>query len=347
MWRIKNIIAYVVLLGIVFSAYVYFCNYYLFLFFLFLLCFLPASAFMMYYAAKRITVELMQRTFQAGKNIEQKLQFQLENKSFLPILYAKLQIEINHLFYEKETVELQSNIPAKSKETLWVPVTFSKSGCIEMKISKIIIRDWLHIFQKEILIGCKEEFMVMPAVAELPEMENLYSDNGAEENNQTGAKGISDTIAAIRDYVEGDRMQQIHWKLSAKKDEILVKEYEHITKENIKIFVELRADEAGELDACLDVAYSMAKLFLRWQQPVTLLWWSMKRQSVQERTIENEDMLEEAMYAVFYEKTYTESIGTCFKTDYFCVQPYHSAQEYMGEKITVYDNKAVVTMVRI
>lgn len=346
MWRVKNIMAYVVLTGIVFSAYVYFCNYYLFLFFLFLLCFLPVSAFMMYDAAKRIHVVLLQRTFQAGKNIEQKLQFQLENKSLLPILYAKLKIEINHLFYEKETVEVQSNIPAKSKETLWVPVTFSKSGCIEMEISKIVIRDWLHIFQKEIPVGCKEEFMVMPVVAELPEVEEAYSDDGTEENTQSGAKGISDTMAAIRDYVEGDRMQQIHWKLSAKKEEILVKEYEHTTKENIKIFVELIADKEGSLDACLDVAYSMVKLFLRWQQPVTLLWWSVKQQSVQERAIEKEDMLEEAMHTVFYEKTYTESIRAYLKTDYFCVQPYHGTQEVIGEKIAVHDNKAVVTMVR-
>lgn len=336
----------------VFATYVYFCNYYLFLFFLFLLIFFPLSAWMMYDAAKGITAEFIQRTFQAGKNIEQTIQIQVQNQSWIPVLYVCLRLEVNHLFYDKEQLEVQCSLLAKSKERISIPMTFQKSGCIEICVSKMMIRDWLHIFQKEIPVQCKEEFMIMPDIAELPFMEEIYSDCGIEENSQTGLLEISDTVSAVRDYVSGDRMQQIHWKLSAKKDKILVKEYDHVAKENVKLLIELIDDKIGNPDACLDMAYSMVKIFLNCQQPVCLLWWSSQQECMQEKIIENEAMLNDAVYTIFYEQTYKEGVRACYMMeqsggadDYFYIQPYRTGKEYIGEKIAVYDDRAVITKV--
>lgn len=352
MWRVKNIMAYIILLVIVFAAYMYFCNYFLFLFFLFLLCFLPISGLLMYDTAKGITAAFCNRTFQAGKNIEQAIQFQVENKRWIPVLYASLQLEVTNLFYPKEQLEVQSCLLAKSKKKIVIPITFEKSGCVEISISKIIIRDWLHIFQKEILIQCREEFVIMPATVQIPFMQELYSDYGTEENNQTGIQEISDTVSSARDYVNGDRMQQIHWKLSAKKEKLFVKEYDHIAKENIKLLIELSKDKNGSLDACLDMVYSMIKAFLAWQQPVNLLWWSSQKEYMQESIIENEEMLEKAVYVAFYEQTYEEDNKAYFmmgqsgtENDYFYVQPYEMGKEYIGEKIAIYNDKAVITKI--
>ena len=352
MWRVKNIIAYVILVGMVFAAYVYFCNYLLFTFFLFLLMFLPLSGLLMYNGAKEVTASFVQGTFQAGKNIEQTIQLQVENKSWIPILYVALQLEVNNLFYDSEQLEVQCCLLAKSKEKISIPMTFQKSGCIEVSVSKLIIRDWLHIFQKVIPVKCREEFMVMPVADQMSFMEEIYSDYGTEENNQTGIQETSDAVSFVRDYVGGDRMQQIHWKLSAKKNKILVKEYDHVAKENVKLLIELTKDKMGSLDACLDMVYSITKVFLTWQQPVSLLWWSSRQECMQERIVGNEEMLEDAIYAIFYEQTYERSSKACimmeqagYEEDYFYVQPYEGGKEYIGEKIAVYNNKAVITKV--
>ncbi len=349
MWRVKNIMAYGILTVMVFAGYVYFCNYYLFLFFLFLLLFLPLSGAMMYDAAKGITAVFGHRPFQAGKNIEQTIWIQVENKSWIPVLYINLQLVVNHLFYDREQLEVQCALLAKSKEKIGIPMTFQKSGCIDVSVSKIIIRDWLHIFQKEIPIQCSSEFIVMPVAAQMPFMEE-FSEYGIEENNQMGIQETSDSVSFVRDYVDGDRMQQIHWKLFAKKDKILIKEYEHVAKENVKLLIELVKDTKGSLDTCLDMTYSMIKIFLTWQQPVSLLWWSSQKECIQERTIENEQMLEDAIYAVFYEQAYEENNKACYmmeqagyEENYFYVQPYEAGKEYIGEKIAVYDNKAIIT----
>ena len=46
-------------------------------------------------------------------------------------------------------------------------------------------------------------------------------------------------IFEIRDYRPGDKMQKIHWKLSAKSDSLIVKEYSEPVGFAIVIFVNL------------------------------------------------------------------------------------------------------------
>lgn len=349
MWRVKNSIGYGSLVILIFAGYVYFGNYNLFLFFWFLISFLFVSVLSVYYMKKGLTARFHSRMVQAGKNVEQSIQFQIENKSWLPILYINVQLTVQNYFYDSEKIEVQCSVLGKSKKNIVIPITFRKSGCVELGISKMIIRDWMQIFEKEIPIGCTEELIVMPDVNETTLLQSVFSSDGEREEDKIFAEEPSDSIASVREYRNGDRMQQIHWKLSAKKEKIFVKEYENISKENVKILLELSKDDNGSLDACIDMVYSLAKAFIIWQQPVCLLWWSGEREDFQEKVVESEELLEQAIYEIFYERTYEERNKAYFLMSqdetYFYIQPYGEGLDCYGETICTYRDRAMLTKI--
>ena len=56
-------------------------------------------------------------------------------------------------------------------------------------------------------------------------------------------------VSEIREYRPGDRMHNIHWKLSAKRDEIMV--YEFISEQNIMPVIYLAIGKRYRTASCL------------------------------------------------------------------------------------------------
>lgn len=349
MWRIKNIITYILTVILFFCVYIYLGSNYIFLF---LLCLFILSFLLMRYTVKHITCQLEKRMLQAGKGVEQQIKIQLQNPTWVPVLYVKIQITVKNIFYKQEKIiEVKCNIPAKSRKEMNIPITIYQSGCIEIVLSDIVVRDWLQLFEKQINLSEKEEWMIFPNMEEEDELQFLFSGSNEEEKqNLMRSSQKSDSIAAIREYMDGDRMQRIHWKLSAKKNSILVKDYECLSKEGIKIVIELYENEKGSLDACIDMVYNFIRFLLETQQPAKLIWWSEQQNSFQEQYIVNEETFITAMCALFYEILYPERNKAYLMMKqtgqaYLYVQPYDEITGYYGEKCYIYKNKVVLAKV--
>ena len=65
---------------------------------------------------------------------------------------------------------------------------------------------------------------------------------------------------ALRLYAPGDRMQRVNWKISAKYDDLYVKEFELMYDRTLTLLIELRrdSDEVGFLDELITAFYSAA-----------------------------------------------------------------------------------------
>ena len=75
----------------------------------------------------------------------------------------------------------------------------------------------------------------------------------------------------LREYRPGDPLRSVHWKLSSKWDQLIVKERaEAVTP--LPLLTLDRFGTPGELDALLDRAAGMSRALLDAQQPHALLW---------------------------------------------------------------------------
>ena len=118
-------------------------------------------------------------------------------------------------------------VPAGGEETLWCEFVSGRCGSIEVRLEKLRVFDLLGIF----CIGRKEDqacsVKIMPGFALMPlEITRKTREFQAESDDYSGEKKGDDPseIYQVREYRVMDPLKDIHWKLSAKEDELMVKE---------------------------------------------------------------------------------------------------------------------------
>ena len=189
-----------------------------------------------------------------------------EHKGHIPLLNCRMDFFCDNLYYKNEKKN-EITFPAeklKDRE-ISLPYTVSYAGMIVFKAQNIYIPDYLHLFtfKKEIDI-CIEipvlpnETPVKKSVIKRPE----YVGDEDEISNMDGEK--SRDVKEIREYRPGDKLRDIHWKLTAKTDEYMVKEYESVKELFITLLPELVKDD---LQDTLSSFYSIGKMLVRENEP--------------------------------------------------------------------------------
>jgi len=102
-----------------------------------------------------------------------------------------------------------------------IPIDTSHCGAYSYQMSYLEIYDLFGFFRTRRLIEKENEILVRP-VPVLPDiMPDMY---GFKAKSLRKSKQPNTEIYDIRDYQKGDPVKSIHWKMSAKKDKLLVKE---------------------------------------------------------------------------------------------------------------------------
>ncbi len=118
-------------------------------------------------------------------------------------------------------------VAAGGEETLWCEFESWRCGSIEVRLEKLRIYDFLGIFR----VAKKESQMrsvkIMPEFILMPlEITRKTREFQAEADEYSGEKRGDDPseIYQVREYRVMDSLKDIHWKLSAKEDDLMVKE---------------------------------------------------------------------------------------------------------------------------
>ena len=102
-----------------------------------------------------------------------------------------------------------------------IPVDTSHCGAYSYKLTRLEIYDLFGFFRSVKNINRNNEYLVKP-VPSIPQvMPDMY---GFKAKSLRKAKQPNTEIYDIREYQTGDPVKSIHWKMSAKKDKLMVKE---------------------------------------------------------------------------------------------------------------------------
>lgn len=229
---------------------------------------------------------------------------------FSPNLYFTL--EFNNEFYG-EKAEYTWNIPlyAKAARRLELPIRFQRSGKMIISIKEIRIVGILGILATKQKSDGQGMFYVYPGRLERATDVGQYE--GFKEEDKAGRQeGIRQgnhfsEVSGIREYIPGDSIRDIHWKLSAKKEKLMAKEHVILSDTAQTLLVEL-ADVVYEQERCIEAELELLLHFLqehiKREIPFEIVWWNCRQEQMEHLTVSRteqiftglERMMESGMY---------------------------------------------------
>ena len=168
------------------------------------------------------------------------------------------------------------------------------AGRIETKILSCVVYDLFHLFYLE---GCTVRdsgVVAYPTPTVAPDEEIYSCVEGFPKEDESKQRGTEyNPDYEIREYIPGDELKNIHWKLTAKQNKLMVRERLKSGKQKINLLLPL-TDRKQENDELMDALSYLGQLFLEKEYPVQL-YWSGTGKELQSRYIAELGELEAAL----------------------------------------------------
>ncbi|MCR5105499.1 MAG: DUF58 domain-containing protein [Eubacterium sp.] len=305
--HIYMILAYVVQLVIAIYMYDFLRNFFMMI----ILSIVIAAPFfdmlVFIFAYRSIKVNLSAPENHIERNSIGYLLLKVINKSFAVSLEVNVKLDVENTFYAEDSGAVFS-LPGSARNTFekYIPISYSMNGIYKYTISTITVKDLLGFVSLKKKVNTSAEVTVYPDGATEKELDMSDMSRGMTESEETVNKGhdFSD-VSDVREYIPGDKLMSIHWKLSAKRDILMVKDRVSMSDEQMVILVELSGDDEM-VDEILSLTYGVVNQFIKNQTFVRLLWWSEGEFAFEERQIMNLENLNDAFSAIYYEKIYSD-----------------------------------------
>jgi hypothetical protein len=204
----------------------------------------------------------------------------LRNKSPLMLPFIEASFYGAGSFFAKDFgMKRLAALPMK-RTSISIKLDCRYKGIYEIGVKQIKLSDYLGLFtfrQGEALLGTLTVYPrivpieCFPAVAGYPG-ESL----GPAGRSHDSTENVSD----IRKYVSGDRLRAVHWKLSAKKEELMVRSFEQTTGLAVDLVLDasgISEDPAEGIpaeDRFVECAVSLAHHFATNSIPAVLYYYS-------------------------------------------------------------------------
>ena len=151
---------------------------------------------------------------------------QIKNPTWFVSLDTKLIVNVENTLMETIGQQVFSvPVHAGKGYTLTLPVVATYPGLLKISVSRVYIKDLMGFFRLKKNVEQTAELSILPRAVTDIAYEKTALEQGMLESEESSKRGndFSD-VQEVREYIPGDKLMSIHWKLSAKTDELLVKE---------------------------------------------------------------------------------------------------------------------------
>lgn len=264
----KSVINYILILF--FSVvYIYFDGGFLPYTIFYIVLITPVISFLylfIIYSTFKYSERLGKREYQKGEILDYTLEIHNRSPFYIAYFTVFMHVEGQMLIKDMKTEHLSIKPFDKLIFQFRVPAFYR--GKYNIGVSKIIIRDFLNIFSFRYTPGETKHILVFPRILPFEELNIPYirfSENEYISRNKD--KGNTE-IQHIRDYMNGDSLKKIHWKLSSKHNKLLTKETNVSSEKEYWIIINLEklTGETEEIlkaeDRTIEVLVSVARFFI-------------------------------------------------------------------------------------
>lgn len=295
----KKRLEYALLLLLVTISFIFIPDYVSFYIFAFFLGLPVVSLLVTFLAARLFTAELATGSAFIQKNEMVPLRLTIKNKS---LFNCRVQITLvvrNDLMQEEET-KIFHLLAGRAGQTVDQPLFSRYCGMLSCRIEEMRIYDYLSLFSFRLKQAPSLAVFVLPSVYTVGSTDHnpiLSLETSSEEASQLKAGNDPSEIFDLREYRDGDRFMKIHWKLSEKYDQLIVKEFGQAISNGVLLICDLCGSHR-ELDGILAAVRSLSAFLLENRIGHDLEWYDSLHERLRQTGITVKDDLSAALPAI-------------------------------------------------
>lgn len=271
---ICNLTGYLFFVAVWIIAYLFYKEYVLIVLLVFAVLLCPVSVVTTYYLRKRIEVGCEFDRKQCQKEDGICVRFSVSNPCMLSSRNITLKVKMwNTYIGDKEYYYVNMPIKMKGKRQAELNIRSIHLGMLNCEIEEYIISDWLGFANLVKTSNALCQTYVMPEAVDIKiNYEYAGSNSGTKDTLVMAKKGddVSE-VNEIREYIAGDRIQNIHWKLSAKSDDFMVKDYSRPVNNEICILFDLRKDAPDDI---VELGIAIIQYLCEKRQSMYVSWYA-------------------------------------------------------------------------
>lgn len=158
----------------------------------------------------------------AGQVHEEKLEIQNNSRM------QKNWIEIRDLsnLPGSESSRIISNVGARQFRSFVNRTRLSKRGVYTLGPTIISSGDPFGLFQKMKVVSDSDSLLVLPYIFPIKRFVDIHGRSHGGYMLRQKSLEVTPYVAGVREYAQGDTLNRIHWRITAHRDKLMVKEFE-------------------------------------------------------------------------------------------------------------------------
>ncbi len=172
----------------------------------------------------------------AGEDIN--IEYEVTNNSLFVMPYLEIHSNISKQLTGISSNNVALSLQKKETFTYSESITLKRRGYYELGEIIVTVHDVFGLYSFKKRISSSISLLVYPKTVNLSTFRITSSHQSGEALIQNSVFQDKSRVASLREYNEGDSVKAIHWKLSAKKDTPIVREYESHGDTYATIFID-------------------------------------------------------------------------------------------------------------
>ena len=260
--------------------------------------FLPiASILLSLFTRNRVTLKLqIPSGLEQGQTGDIILEAENLSRFAIPRVVARVSIS-NYL--TGTTVEHRSEFPAagRSVNRKTIHMVDAEIGRVDVVVTDLYITDALLLARFHVQANQHGSFLVeppdIPVSILMGEATELEGSSQKYSDTESG-HDVSETFDH-RTYEPGDSIRSIHWKLSSKYDDLIVREYGKPVEYSVVLLAELAESSSAALESCVGYTVGISRCLLENGLLHTIAWYDAGADEYCSFNITNFETMESAI----------------------------------------------------
>lgn len=189
--------------------------------------------------------------------------FEIINDSKLPVLSATLPLVIKNLLTgESQQENIRFSTGNGKEHFLKIPYHAAHTGCLELSAASVRIEEPFGIFTKTRKVNFSMRRYVFPNEGSYELSHNQIYQYDMESYKYSQDKSGSDTSETfdVREYERGDNIKSIHWKLTAKSGDVMIREPSFPIENRVMVILDKNHSLSADMtDKFMDTLIAICK----------------------------------------------------------------------------------------
>jgi len=221
-----------------------------------------------------VTAELIIMNASILKNEPLPIQLKIYNKYLFVTCMARVKLNIRNELLQQEQIRTFFMVASHSGRTVEEVISSEYCGMLRCNIAELRIYDALGLFSFRKKAESSYLVSVLPSVYPLMAINSAVLQDIQDNITSRTMKGNDPSeIMDVREYRDGDRLAKIHWKLSDKYDQLMVKDFGDSISNDVLLLFDLNGNSSEEISGLLDAVYSISNFLIKNQITYEIEWY--------------------------------------------------------------------------